>query len=103
MKSRAGGRPGSRCAQSRAPELDGKAPFASASSVLARRKSALGQTEKDRNRRRHGRSTSNSGSATDRPTQPVSANNRTSPARWQALAWPRFDNAQNEVFGQTGV
>jgi hypothetical protein len=43
MKSRAGRRPGSRCAQSRAPELDGKAPFASASSVLVRRKSALGQ------------------------------------------------------------
>jgi hypothetical protein len=43
MKSRADSSPGSRCAQRRAPELNGKGRSPRASSVLARRKSALGQ------------------------------------------------------------
>jgi hypothetical protein len=43
LKSRADCSPGSRCAQSPAPEPNGNALFSRASSVLVRRKSGLGQ------------------------------------------------------------
>ena len=84
MKSRAGGRPGSRCAQSRAPELDGKAPFASASSVLARRKSALGQTEKDEHHRSTAGQPPTAEICTYRPASTVTAI-----FRWRVLAAER--------------